>query len=390
MHAAIREWGKDAFEYRHIACALSRKDLDETERLLIEQYDCYWPKGYNRTRGGSRTFAVGNPISFDGRHYGSFSELAATYGVDALIANQRVRRYSWTLRQALEIDPPPKHEASNSAKRTIVDGRSYPSFKAAAEAHSISEGKVRVRISKYGWTLEEAFGVVPRKRKNRALKTVTIDGVPHNSYAQAAKAYGMSPVLFRSRISSGWTPEQAVGLTAPPKKLPSSVTAISIGGHNYPSIPGAVKAFPHITLGSIRSRLRRGWTVEQAFELEPRPERSAGSSKKIIVAGQTYSSVRDAALKLDVSPQLVSKRQMRWGWTLEQALGVQPPPRRTSSAKARIDGGVVVGNMKYDSLSHACETTGISYSKVASRLHRGWSLDEAFGISYRKPKTRSA
>jgi hypothetical protein len=362
--------------------------LNETEKILVEQYDCYWPRGYNRTRGGSRTFAVGKPITFDGRYYGSLSELAAEFGVDTQNVHQRVKKYGWTLRQALEIDPPREQIRTGPAKLTNVDGVTYPSFRAAAVALGIDEGQVRTRMTKYSWTMEEAFGVIPRKRANKALKAITIAGISYSSLAQAANKYGINTVAFRARMRAGWTPEQAAGLALPPDRKPTVGDAIIIQGKEFRSVKEAIRAVPHLDAGNVYARLQRGWTPEQAFGLEEKPVKIPYQAKQITLGGQTYRSMRDAAQSFGLAPQLVSKRYRLWGWSLEQAFGLVPPPRRTSRAKARSDGGVSIQGTRYDSLAHACEELNRSYSSVTSRLKRGWTIEEAVGLVYRKPKTR--
>jgi hypothetical protein len=189
-------------------------------------------------------------------------------------------------------------------------------------------------------------------------------------------------------MRAGWTPEQAAGLAPPPDRKRITGDAIIIQGKEFKSVKEAVRAFPHLDAAIVYARLQRGWTPEQAFGLEGKPIKTPYQAKQITLGGQTYPSMRDAARAFGIAPQLVSKRYRLWGWSLEQAFGLVPPPRRTNRAKARSDGGVLIQETRYDSLAHACEKLNLCYSLVTSRLKRGWTVEEAVGLVYRKPKTR--
>lgn len=391
LHNAIREWGEDAFECEHIACAFDHDGLIEAEKTLIEQYDCYWPNGYNRTQGGGKAHAIGDPISFEGRQYNSWSELAAEYGFSAYSIHQRVKRYRWSLRQALELDPVPKRESSPFAKRVLIGGKEYPSLKAAGKALGVSEANARVRMKKYGWTLEEAFGVVAKKRAaNPAQKRIVVAGIEYPSRKQAAVALGVAPSQFASRLRLGWSPEEAANLVPKEKPVPEKATII-VGGKQYKSVEHAAAAYPHIPLSKIKTRLRGAFSPDEAFELVIRTKIVPPKiGTRVTLDGREFHSLSEAARAFDLPNQLVNKRMRRWGWSLEQAFGLAPPPRRTRRASDRGTPSVQVNGTAYESLMHACEALGQNYRKVSDRIKRGWSLDEAFGVIYRKPKTRSA
>jgi group I intron endonuclease len=52
IHAAIRKYGKEAFDFVQIASCLTGKSASRVEIDLIEQYGTKAPKGYNLTDGG--------------------------------------------------------------------------------------------------------------------------------------------------------------------------------------------------------------------------------------------------------------------------------------------------------------------------------------------------
>jgi group I intron endonuclease len=52
LHHAIKKYGDSAFEFEIIAGCRSWEDANETETLLIAQYNCLVPSGYNVALGG--------------------------------------------------------------------------------------------------------------------------------------------------------------------------------------------------------------------------------------------------------------------------------------------------------------------------------------------------
>lgn len=52
IHLAIRKYGEHQFKIVEIACAFSREDLSDLERVLIRERGTNAPNGYNLTMGG--------------------------------------------------------------------------------------------------------------------------------------------------------------------------------------------------------------------------------------------------------------------------------------------------------------------------------------------------
>ncbi|WP_420550728.1 hypothetical protein [Litorivicinus lipolyticus] len=147
---------------------------------------------------------------------------------------------------------------------------------------------------------------------------------------------------------------------------------ISVGGLNFGSV---VDACRHFQAGPklIAERLRRGWTIEQAFDLEPRPSRKGANGRKLIVQGKEFESEAEAARSNGLSPKLVHKRR-KLGWDIEQALGLKDPPIKPTSNSAK---GIELHGVIYPSIKQACEALGISQSTVNRRVRHGMPLTEA-------------
>tara|TARA_A100001015_G_scaffold312313_1_gene417271 strand:+ start:1255 stop:1920 length:666 start_codon:yes stop_codon:yes gene_type:complete len=93
-------------------------------------------------------------------------------------------------------------------------------------------------------------------------KTITVDNKVFPSRAFAADYYGIEQNKFNWRLRHGWTPEQAAEIEkwdgAGPKK-------IKVKNKEFNSIQSAAKYF-NLRSQTVRKRLRRGWSVEEAFD----------------------------------------------------------------------------------------------------------------------------
>ncbi len=84
-----------------------------------------------------------------------------------------------------------------------------------------------------------------------------------------ALKHGVPPRVFEKRLLKGWSLEEALGLKPRPRKLPTNTKPITIAGKYYPSRRAAAEAF-RIDPRTMNSRLFYGWTPEEAAGLRPR------------------------------------------------------------------------------------------------------------------------
>lgn len=134
---------------------------------------------------------------------------------------------------------------------------------------------------------------------------------------------------MQSLIKLHWTPEQAVGL-APPKKWvhPDHAITLSIKGEERSFLSKADLAtqYGFKRWETISKRLKRGWTLEQALGLDPPPKNKFETIEiKVLIDGKevTYSSQTEAAKAHGISFKKVSARR-KLNWTLEEALEIVP------------------------------------------------------------------
>ena len=79
----------------------------------------------------------------------------------------------------------------------------------------------------------------------------------------------------------------------------------------------------------------------------------------IYVNGTAYETYTDAARAFNIHPESL-RRRLKRGWSLGQALELEPPPR-----------AVIFKGTVYSTLSHACRAQGISYHVARKRIKEG-------------------
>ena len=114
-------------------------------------------------------------------------------------------------------------------------------------------------------------------------------------------------------------------------------------------------------------RLRNGYTPEQAAGIEPW---EGAGPKPIMVEGQRFRSIQAAAEKYGISPQTASQR-VRFGWTPEQAMGLEEAPDYHSKP---IE--IAFGDKSFVNQNAFCEAAGVSDALVLKRRNEGWNYQQ--------------
>ncbi len=154
-----------------------------------------------------------------------------------------------------------------------VEGIVFNSLKEAAEHYGINKTTVARRLRE-GWPPDEAFEITPHKRpswsEDRSCNLVTLHGT-FRTIGLAASHFGLKPATLAKRLADGWPVNEAVGILPRIKKA-KETTAISCAGKNFPNIQSLADAFG---LGYTRvyKRISSGWSPEQAVEIEVAPPR---------------------------------------------------------------------------------------------------------------------
>ena len=89
--------------------------------------------------------------------------------------------------------------------------------------------------------------------------------------------------------------------------------------------------------GCVRARLKRGWSIKEALGIIYRKNESGGRYKEIEVDGVKYKSIKIACKSLKIKDyDNVYQRLKNENYTVKQAFGIDPPPKKKSSIAIKI------------------------------------------------------
>ena len=152
----------------------------------------------------------------------------------------------------------------------ICNGVVFESLKALAEHYGMTRAKLAQRIF-IGWTPEQAVGLCVRHRKSSTGKPVEFNGVKYGSLVEASRALGLNPAAVAGRVANGYSSEDALSGKLK-KRLGARSKPIEFGGTTYRSRQELCAQHSE-KWGNVSRRVSRGWTIKQALGLEPAPPR---------------------------------------------------------------------------------------------------------------------
>ncbi len=211
----------------------------------------------------------------------------------------------------------------------------------------------------------------------RPATTVTWEGETVRLDRLAYK-HGINVFTVKARMEAGMPLEQA--LTAP-----VSITITVKSGESGSISYWAKKT--GLSYQVIRGRyVSCGWTADQSVGLDPPPRKRAADYPEIEIDGEKIR-LDDLARKHGLTPPVIYYR-IKSGWPPEQVLMAETKTMLTTS-----DG-------ESHSMSEWAEITGIKPGTLTNRQREGWDPDEIVGKKkrvtkrrwgqYRKPLTTSS
>ena len=259
-------------------------------------------------------------------------------------------------------------------------GHHYISIADVARSHGLSEFTLYSRL-RYGYTIEEALGEGVRQGLGNATK-IEFRGISYASLAELAKAHGVGPTKFRGRRARGWTIEQALDLEDKPttknqesltcegQVRPAKEPKFVCWGEPFDSYL-AISKDPRciVSRRTVGPRHKNGWSLEDAAETRAR------QGHVVKHEGKTYGSIRAFAKDTPKSYQTILRKLQIEGVTPEQAA------KKEYSKAHRVE----LEGRTFETLVEASDHYKISSDLVRMRLHRRWTLNQAFGLSKRPP-----
>lgn len=149
-------------------------------------------------------------------------------------------------------------------------------------------------------------------------KPIKIHDKIYQSYAGAAEAFGIDPVVFALRVARlKWSPEQAVELE--PRNGQGLAKHLSVNGQQFHTLKAAADAFG-LQYRTVHKRFRiMGWTLEQSLGLVQAQEKTPHAAKGIVIGDSYYPSIAKAAALHGVSVHAL-RRYVRLGLTPEEGM----------------------------------------------------------------------
>lgn len=223
-----------------------------------------------------------------------------------------------------------------------VDGKQmvFQSHKAACDHFGVNAALFACR-KLAGWTIEESLEIEERDRSHSQNKPIKFT---HNkrrysfpSHKDAALHFNVNPRLFRHKLTvRGWSVRQALGLVKPPRRKQAhnvhSVVVVNNGrAITYSSLPAVCRLYKkpyHLTFQKIK---KRGFTVEQALGIEPPPLTAKKDRGEIYLLTHIESGMKYVG-------QTIQTIATRLRGHLDQAQDGRKSPMHKIIAKEGLDG----------------------------------------------------
>jgi hypothetical protein len=415
-----------------LRCPVHDHSFEQRARNFLKgQFGCKHCRIERRKNGQKR----GRQVSVDGIDYPSLRSAARAFDIREDVFYSRIQA-GWTPEQAAESAEPPTF--THKAYDLTLEGRTFKNFGELGRHYNLDSRLVRGRVNK-GWSLRQAVNLDPPPEKLGKKNPIVFRKVEYRNATSLALAFDVDPKKFGSRRRAGWSIERALGLKAPPRKRSWRRSAKIIDGRAYPSGAGGQfllylitcklsgREYVGVTTGSLEKRwgehlsnaksdesrsiklyrairkygaaafeirLLRDDAVDfkdlleqEAAEVAARDTFNSGlnstpggesvlSSRQIEVDGQVFPTLKSAASYFEVDESLIRSRVDSLGWTVRQAVELDPRPTDWGPKVITLEG------VQYPSIKDACKAYGLSNKKVNLRMNRyGWSLEEAFEIT---------
>ena len=194
-----------------------------------------------------------------------------------------------------------KYKNDGRHVQITINGKVFKTIKSAASFYNIGEGSFHRRLSQ-GWKPEQIVGLEEPPAghdEHEHFMPITVDGIEFKNQVSAANHFKVNSITFSSRLRKGWTPEQAAGLVEP-DKLPYKhpvMRKFKVDGIEFDSESQACDYISEKTglkKRTVKGRLSRGWTPEELMNPEKGVVCNTGARRKrqktYVIGGKTYLS----------------------------------------------------------------------------------------------------
>ncbi|MDB9750970.1 GIY-YIG nuclease family protein [Candidatus Pelagibacter ubique] len=213
LYDAIIKLGPKSFTIKEIDQAINLGELSLKERRWIKNYKSVIPNGYNIVSGGGAGSQRGKKIIVKGKKFKSIIEACNYYGLKSEAQRReisdRISKRGWTPEEAFNLKKKEGY-VPKARKKFKIQGKEFDGYGEAKRYFktkaSISLISSRIRI--WGWTLEEALEI--KERKHPQFKELTYKGKKYENMKSLCDDYKFNYKLFKLRFSKGWSIEKSL------------------------------------------------------------------------------------------------------------------------------------------------------------------------------------
>ena len=274
VYEAIEEFGWDNIEHVLVKDSLTKSEAQDKEKELIKEYNSQ-DEGYNVSDGGGCGSNHWCLFMYHGDELNSDEiALLSEDGITGHDITTRVRSRGWDLEKAMNTPKQIK------GKKYEYNGELYTSNELAeiSPVDGITVGDILNRINNHGWDVKRAV----EQPKNIKLQPMGNNGYEYEYNGKMYKAYelaemssvdGMTVETMSHRLLSGWDIDRALN-----QPIKGRNVKYQYNGKEY-TTSELVEISPvdGLTIHNITSRLREGWSIEDAVE---KPKRKSPTNKK--------------------------------------------------------------------------------------------------------------
>ena len=246
--AMYKHWGisKNTYKYR-ISQGMSIEEVLTTSR-----------------KGSSKTCT-----DHLGNKFPSIKAMCEYWNITVTVYYNRIHKTHMSIKEALETP-------YNKKGKTITDhkGNIFPSLTSMCKQYNISPSLYSYRRKK-GWDLEKSL-TTPVQPTSKRQVYIDHENNQFKSMAEMCTYWGIGQGTYRFRVNnSNWTMEKSLTTPADKNKHPKAVT---IFNKTFENISQMCREF-NIDRSVYRSRMKTGWSLEEALELIPHIGRYSSNLK---------------------------------------------------------------------------------------------------------------
>jgi len=203
---AIRTHGAEAFKINLVRNdAKSFRELQEQEIQEIKSRNSII-EGYSSAHGGS--LGTSKPIKIAGKLFPSRAQAAEYFGIDIYVFNLRLNRLKWSPEEAAGLV---ERNWSGKSKSLVVDGIPYKSIRKLSEAYGKNFRKVYDRYSEKGWTIRQALDLDPPPITVKFRgEPIEFEGKKFQSMAELAREFDINPDVIKRKLKKGLQLKDAI------------------------------------------------------------------------------------------------------------------------------------------------------------------------------------